>query len=58
MYHEDSQGCQMHITNFLKPFGWAFNVFGVIITIMSIISIIATNGGSGSGNSDSSGFEL
>lgn len=58
MYHEDSQGCQMHISYLFKPFGWGLGILGVIVTIASLISEIFVNGGMGSGGSDSGGFEL
>ena len=58
-YPADSQGCQMHLSRMILPFGMGINILAAVIIIPIQIILLLTSGGSSStSNSSSGGFRL
>lgn len=58
-FDTSSQGCQMHLTKLLLPFGFGVNILLAIIYVPLQIILMIVGGGSGSSsNSGGGGFNL
>jgi hypothetical protein len=57
-YEKDSQGCQMHLTKWLRLIGLPFDCIIIIIIPIAAIIGLGVGGLASSGGSENSGFEI